>query len=260
MNIFTGWRASLRHWSLWLITAAATLLGAALATPDIVLHYWGLVPDTLKTLVPQSWAPRVSFILMVLAALAKLMNQAEVKANVLRLVAWLRLMGRGTGGTVKTRHAVVASSIALVGAFAFGLISNLVQDHEGTVHKGYLDPVGIPTKCTGDRTNVVVGRVYTDAECKVSFDAALIAHISPVLACTPALRARPYQLAAAVDLAYNIGASAYCHSTAARQFNAGHYRAGCEAMSSWVYAHGRKLPGLVKRRADDVALCLRGAT
>lgn len=153
----------------------------------------------------------------------------------------------------------------IVGAAAAAILYATVPVHEGNVLRGYLDPVGIPTKCMGDTTNVVVGRRYTEAECRESLETQLIAHAEPVLKCTPGLQGRTYQLAAAVSFAYNIGTGAYCNSTTARRFNAGDYRGACKAMNEsdagrpqWVTARGKVLPGLVKRRADERALCETG--
>ena len=65
-------------------------------------------------------------------------------------------------------------------------------------------------------------------------------------------------LAAATSLAFNIGTARFCDSTAARRFKAGDAAGGCRAMAAFVYAGGRKLKGLVRRRAAEVALCLEG--
>lgn len=70
---------------------------------------------------------------------------------------------------------------------------------------------------------------------------------------------------ATVSFAYNVGANAYCASTTARRFNAGDLRGACRAINEaddgrpqWVTARGRVLPGLVKRRAEERAICERG--
>lgn len=157
------------------------------------------------------------------------------------------------------------SLAALVGAGAAAVLMTIVPKFEGVVTRGYLDPVGIPTKCMGDTHDVVVGKRYSEAECRESLETQLIAHAEPVLKCTPALAGHTYQLAAAVSFAYNIGAGAYCGSSTARRFNTGDWRGACRAMNEsdagraqWVTSGGRVLPGLVKRRADERALCEKG--
>jgi lysozyme len=117
----------------------------------------------------------------------------------------------------------------------------------------------------GDTTNVEVGKRYTEDECKESLEKQLLLHADPVLLCTPILRGHPYQLAAAVSFAYNVGTNAYCNSSTARYFNKGDFKNGCRALNTsdsgklqWVTARGKVLPGLVKRRAKERALCERG--
>lgn len=147
--------------------------------------------------------------------------------------------------------------VALIGAAAAALLTPLLVKHEGTVFRGYVDAVGVPTKCTGDTQDVVVGRTYTPAECAASLERQQIAHAEPVLACVPALRGHPHQLAAAISLAYNIGAKKFCGSTVARRFKARDWRGACDAFLAWNRAGGNVLPGLVRRREDERRLCLQ---
>ncbi len=155
--------------------------------------------------------------------------------------------------------------VGVVGAAAAALLVSIVPQFEGTSLVGYRDPIGIATKCSGDTQNVEVGKRYTDAECRESLERQLVAHAEPVLRCTPALQGHTYQLVAAVSFAYNVGVGAYCGSTTAKRFNAGDFRGACRALNEsdsgrpqWVTAGGRVLPGLVKRRAAERALCERG--
>ncbi|HTD03821.1 lysozyme [Undibacterium sp.] len=46
--------------------------------------------------------------------------------------------------------------------------------------------------------------------------------------------------------------------TMVRKLNAGDYAGACNELPRWVYAGGKILPGLVKRRAAEQELCLRG--
>lgn len=159
-----------------------------------------------------------------------------------------------------------ARLLALVGATCCALLFNFVPKHEGEVLRGYRDPIGIATKCFGDTNDVVVGKAYTKAECQASLEIQLIEHGEDVLKCTPILRGHPYQLAAAISFAYNIGGAKYCASTTAKRFNRGDFKGACRAINQsdsgkpqWVYGlkNGKliKLNGLVKRRAEERALC-----
>lgn len=122
----------------------------------------------------------------------------------------------------------------------------------------YADIVGVWTICDGDTKNVRPGMVETQAGCRDRLERQLVAHAKPVLTCVPGLRDRPNQLVASVSLAYNIGTRGFCRSTAARRFNAGNWRGGCDAFLMWNKAGGRVVRGLVLRRERERALCLKG--
>lgn len=145
---------------------------------------------------------------------------------------------------------VVGGAVAAALALAVPLISKW----EGRSIDPYQDIVGVWTVCDGE-TRVEMRR-YTAEECDAMTRKAAGEFAEQVLRCTPGLRNRPRQLAAATSLAYNIGARAYCNSTAARRFNRGDLRGGCEAFTRWVYAGDRFVQGLANRREDERRLCL----
>lgn len=59
---------------------------------------------------------------------------------------------------------------------------------------------------------------------------------------------------ALVSFAFNLGAKALEKSTLLRLLNAGDYSGTAAQFDRWVYASGKKLSGLVKRRAAERAL------
>ncbi len=126
--------------------------------------------------------------------------------------------------------------------------------------RAYADIVGVWTICDGDTKGVRPGMVETEAGCVKRLERQLVNHAKPVLACVPALQdpRRQNQLVASVSLAYNIGTTGFCRSTAARRFNAGDWRGGCEAFLMWNKAGGRAVRGLTLRRQRERALCLTG--
>lgn len=170
--------------------------------------------------------------------------------------------------------------VALVGAGAAVLLATMIPHDEsgrtveasvaqdGTLEvrhlKGlqylsaYADIVGVWTICDGDTKGVRPGMVETQAGCRDRLERQLIAHAAPVLKCVPGLKGRDNQLVASVSLAYNIGTSGFCRSTAARRFNAGEWRRGCDAFLMWNKAGGRVVRGLALRRERERALCLKG--
>lgn len=152
------------------------------------------------------------------------------------------------------------SLAALVGAVAAALLLATVPKHEGEVLITYYDPVGVATVCYGDtdRAMAIPGVTYTREECLRSLERQLVAHAEPVLESVPGVTASPEMTAAFVSLAYNIGPSAFRKSTVARRFNSGDYQGSCNAILMWDKAGGKVWPGLVVRRKDERALCVRG--
>jgi lysozyme len=150
---------------------------------------------------------------------------------------------------------VTTNRARATGALAAALIvaTPFIAAKEGKRNNPYLDTVGVMTVCYGE-TRVPMRR-YSDAECLAQFNKALGEDFGPaVLRCTPGIADRPRVLASAVSLAYNIGVSGYCRSTAARKFNAGDIRGGCNAFMLW-----NRPREIIGRRMKERDLCLSGA-
>jgi lysozyme len=147
--------------------------------------------------------------------------------------------------------------IAVVGTAAAVTLSTYVPQFEGMILRGYRDPIGIVTACAGHTATAVLGKPYTREECERLLNDDLAMHAAGVLQCSPIL-GRPenvHERAAVVSFAFNVGTAAYCKSTMARKFNAGDMAGGCAEFPKWIYAGGKVLPGLVKRRATERAIC-----
>lgn len=61
---------------------------------------------------------------------------------------------------------------------------------------------------------------------------------------------------AMVSVTFNNGCGNLKNSTMFRLVRNGKYVDGCNQLTRWVYAGGRKLEGLIKRREKEKALCL----
>lgn len=144
-----------------------------------------------------------------------------------------------------------ALKIAGVGALA--LAASVVGFYEGKRNNAYQDPVGIPTICYGHTADVQMGQTRTDEECQDLLQSDLGDAFDTVdrLVETPLSEPRRAALASFV---YNVGAEAFARSTLLRRLNAGDPNA-CEELDRWVYAGGRQLKGLVRRRATERELC-----
>ena len=138
-----------------------------------------------------------------------------------------------------------------------------VAESEGYVPYGYKDPVGIPTKCFGDTTNVVLGKEYSWDECVQSLNTHLVETSLPVVKCLGDVWGdMPEETRAAVlSLSYNIGPGAFCKSSVAKFFKAGNFERACRRIGDgtfYVTAKGKKFQGLVNRRDRESKMCLRG--
>lgn len=146
-----------------------------------------------------------------------------------------------------------------VAALAVVLLATpFVVMHEGVVLRRYMDPVNIPTACVGETDRDVVNfkETFSRDECIAVMGASLYAHAIELDKCVKVPLAR-HEAAAILSLSYNTGVSAFCKSTLARLMNAGEPASvWCQQFDRWVYAGGKKLKGLVRRRAEEKAMCL----
>ncbi|GAA5095477.1 lysozyme [Bartonella acomydis] len=67
------------------------------------------------------------------------------------------------------------------------------------------------------------------------------------------------QFAALVSFCYNVGTTAFCNSTLLKKLNAGEYEAIPTELQKWTKAGGKRLQGLVHRRAAEAGLWAKGA-
>ncbi|MCX5590503.1 lysozyme [Alcaligenes endophyticus] len=143
----------------------------------------------------------------------------------------------------KIAGGVLAAAITLVAAW------------EGRSLIAYADPVGIPTICEGYTHGVKLGDVATPEKC----DQLTQQEVQKALVVVD--RSVPRQLPDGMRIAfasfvYNVGAGAYQQSTLLRKVRAGDYAGACNELPRWVYAGGRKLRGLERRRYAEREVCL----
>lgn len=149
---------------------------------------------------------------------------------------------------------------AVVAALAVALAAPA----EGLRRVAYYDPPGILTVCRGHTgPDVVKSKVYSVAECDALMDKDMHKAVETVERCAPGLP--PHVAAAFADAAYNLGPAIACdtkHSTAARLLAAGKVADACRQLPRWDKARVASvqvsLPGLTKRRGEEMQLCLTG--
>ena len=136
----------------------------------------------------------------------------------------------------------------------------LIAKWEGKRNEAYRDIVGVWTICYGHTRTAGPGQRKTDAECKALLIEEIAEYRDKWLAYVND-KAKTYWLpptrkAAFTSLAFNVGWHGAGTSTATRRLNAGDIEGGCEAISWWNKAGGKVVRGLVRRRTDEVSLCL----
>lgn len=158
---------------------------------------------------------------------------------------------QGTRMKTAVRPALIAAALFA----AAGLVSRF----EGTRYTAYPDPAtkGAPwTICEGHTRGVKQGDTATRAQCDEYLHQDLAEANDAIDRCI----SRPLgvnQRAALVSAVVNAGAPLVCGSTLQRKANAGDLAGMCAELSRWTWAAGRQLPGLVRRRAEERALCER---
>lgn len=125
-----------------------------------------------------------------------------------------------------------------------------VRQHEGISHKAYLDAVNVPTICYGSTDKVLLGYIATDAECNARLQRDVEVAAKGVRSAIKH-KLTQEQFNAVTSLTFNVGVRNLHNSTLARKINAGDCLGAAKEFDRWVYAKGKKLKGLVTRRAVE---------
>lgn len=115
----------------------------------------------------------------------------------------------------------------------------------------YLCAAGYPTQGWGIVVQDMNAPPITQDEADRRFEAAWPKYEREALAASPVLRDHPNKLGAITSFVYNLGATRYKSSTLRRKVNAQDWDGAADEFGKWVYAGGRKLAGLVRRRAAE---------
>ena len=254
-----------------------------------------MIEQNWREIIARSYSAWAFYALAVITLMPDLIYMiAEIDTNpvvwsvlqiwviILGIFGRLALQPRGSSG----RRALIVGAV-LVGSLIFAVqamaqtterqtmrvLEPLVIHWEGEhrckdapqMHCAYLDIVNVPTICFGETKGVRVGQRATHADCLARLRKRLAGDFRNGLhrhftATTKLSRLTPHRDAAYVSLAYNVGIKGAGRSTATRRLNRGDIKGGCAALSWWNKAGGRVVRGLVNRRAEEVALCLRGVT
>jgi lysozyme len=130
---------------------------------------------------------------------------------------------------------------------------HLTEQFEGDRLVAYQDSKGVWTIGYGHTRGVVAGMTCTQEQADqwLAEDIAWAASEVNKLVHVPLTQAEFDSL---VDFTFNCGAGSFDHSTLLKLVNAGDYAGAAAQFGDWVYAGGKKLPGLVTRRAAEATL------
>lgn len=154
-----------------------------------------------------------------------------------------------------------AGSGAALMVVVMGVVTPQLQAFEGTRYQAYHDLGGVLTVCTGHTgPDVVVGKVYTPAQCATLTQEDAQKAANGVLKVSPHLIWHPMQLAAAVSFSYNVGVGTYEKSTVAELFNEGNFVGACNYLLKYDHIGTKVDAGLLDRRKKEQAICLSTLT
>ena len=153
-----------------------------------------------------------------------------------------------------SKAAAVAAVCALAGA--------CLAPFEGRVLHTYPDPVyhwQLPTACDGHTgPELRQGQTFTNVQCDEMRAADLTKTYEAMAPCFGSVAISDEEWAAYLSLAYNVGPQAICRSSIPRKVHAGQRIQACDTILEFNRAGGQVLAGLVRRRAAENALCLKG--
>lgn len=151
--------------------------------------------------------------------------------------------------------AFVAAGLPVTAAYVG---YDLTLPSEGLVLSPYSDPVGLKTACVGHlytKTDKVKAK-YTEEECMKIFAEDYKKHRSELDKVVKVEYASEWEHEALTDFTFNNGIGNVKSSTLLSLVNQGKHKEACTQLTRWVFAKGKKLAGLVKRRDNTVPYCL----
>ena len=125
-----------------------------------------------------------------------------------------------------------------------------IKAHEGLRLDAYLCPAGVPTIGYGHTYNVKMGDRITAEQAERLLIGDLIVAETEIN--RYGFDITQNQFDALVSFDYNTGA--LHSSTLLKKHNAGDYAGAKAEFGKWIFNDGRKMNGLIRRRADEAAL------
>nr|WP_085445778.1 lysozyme [Escherichia coli] len=135
----------------------------------------------------------------------------------------------------------------------------LIGNAEGCRRLPYRCPAGYLTDGIGD-THHVTRTPKTDDDIARDWERNIAAAEQCVNHYARGRSLTDDTFSAVTSITFNVGCEAMRHSTLFALLRQGRVRQACRQFPRWIYAGGVPLPGLITRRAQEQALCLKGAS
>ena len=135
------------------------------------------------------------------------------------------------------------------------VLTTLIKRFEGKRLKAYLCPAGVWTVGWGSTgKDVTKDTIWTNEQAEKRMSADTDLYLLAAKNLCPKIQDETH--GAIADFTYNLGATRLAGSTLRRRLNAGDYEAAIRELKKWVWAGGKKLPGLVLRREAEASFML----
>jgi len=137
----------------------------------------------------------------------------------------------------------------------------IIGNAEACRRTPYTCPAGLATDGIGNTKNVT-GETKTDEQIAADWTRNIIAAQNCLILNTDRDDMTQGQFDAFTSFVFNVGCTRFMHNRDGtetriyRKIKTHHFTAACNELPFWVYGGGKKLPGLVKRRAKEQMLCL----
>lgn len=155
---------------------------------------------------------------------------------------------------------IVAFVAAGLGAPSAYFALDVTLPSEGLVLSPYIAPEGNITYCVGHLATKQdkLKAKYSEEECMILFAKDFKKHQEETdnMVGGKDKFSSEWERAAVTDMTFNNGPSLIEKSTMISLIKQGKHEAACDQLIRWVYAKGKKLGGLVKRREKTMPYCL----
>lgn len=133
----------------------------------------------------------------------------------------------------------------------------LIADYEGCQLTPYKCSAGVWTSGIGHTAGVKPGQTISERQAADNFVTDVLLVERRLAVCAP-VKMPQSVYDSLVSLSFNVGAGAICRSTMVEFLKRQQWWQACNQLTRWVYIDGVKSAGLEKRRARELAWCIKG--